>query len=298
MSFLVVTPSELIFNFNNQIKLNVYMIYENQYIELGQNSLLGIGKTNPTDQIHVGNNMYLNRLKNITYTSPFSIQVANSPLSFVPVGTIVLWSVPTNIRVTFPMDEDVNIYLPNGWLVCDGRTLLVSEYPDLFLMLQYDYGGSGTNFSVPNFKGNSYGGFAVVNRLNTSYNLTNASFKVGRNTNDVNGNTIKLIKINANNLPNHYHLTSTTTAVNADNGHSHSLYPIHSGTGGGRGGSGGVTSGSGTTGSTTGTYCFYHNHSYNLPMNDPPGNGWTTASPVLINIEQKYIVMNYIIRVF
>jgi hypothetical protein len=65
MSFLVVTPSELIFNINNTIQLNVYMIYENQYIELGQNSLLGIGKTNPTDQIHVGGNIYLNRLKNI-----------------------------------------------------------------------------------------------------------------------------------------------------------------------------------------------------------------------------------------
>lgn len=240
--------------------------------------------------------MYLNRIKNITYTSPFSIQVANSPLSFVPVGTIVLWPVPTNIRVTYPMDEDINIYLPNGWLVCDGRSLLVSEYPDLFLMLQYDYGGSGTNFSVPNFKGNNYGGFAVVNRPNTSYNLTNASFKVGRNTSDVNGNTINLIKINDNNLPNHYHFVTSGSANGANNGHTHPYTGVHNSGGGGRGGSA-RESGQGTYSLGSSTYDIGHSHGYSISMKDP-GSGWTTASPVLINIEQKYIVMNYIIRVF
>lgn len=295
MSFLVVTPSELIFNINNTIRLNVYMIYENQYIELGQNSLLGIGKTNPTDQIHVGKDIYLNKLKNVTYTSTFSIQVANSPLTFIPIGTIVIWPVPINVRVTFPMDEQDNIFIPNGWFICDGRTLLVSDYPDLFSLLQYDYGGSGTNFSLPNFKGNNYGGFAIVNRPNTGYNLTNASFKVGRNTSDVNGNTINLLKINANNLPNHYHYTSTGDA-NGTNTHSHTFNYVHASNPGGRGGSG-VTSGSGTTGYNTGSFAVNHNHSYTINM-DNPGGGWTTTSPILINIEQKYIVMNYIIRVF
>jgi microcystin-dependent protein len=42
---------------------------------------------------------------------------------------------------------------PAGWLMCDGRSLPTASYPDLFAALSYSYGGSGANFSLPDFRG-------------------------------------------------------------------------------------------------------------------------------------------------
>lgn len=51
-------------------------------------------------------------------------------------------------------DEDENIQVPNGWLVCDGSEYSVSEYPRLAAVLGSTYGGSGdATFAVPNLIG-------------------------------------------------------------------------------------------------------------------------------------------------
>jgi len=38
---------------------------------------------------------------------------------------------------------------PSGYLLCDGASVLVADYPDLFAALGYSWGGGGANFSVP-----------------------------------------------------------------------------------------------------------------------------------------------------
>ena len=39
---------------------------------------------------------------------------------------------------------------PAGWMACDGRYLLISEYPDLFKLIGTRYGGDGvTTFHLP-----------------------------------------------------------------------------------------------------------------------------------------------------
>lgn len=47
---------------------------------------------------------------------------------------------------------------PTGWLLCDGRSLVVAQYQELFNVLQYTYGGSGLNFNIPNLVGRSVAG--------------------------------------------------------------------------------------------------------------------------------------------
>jgi microcystin-dependent protein len=37
-----------------------------------------------------------------------------------------------------------------GWLLCDGRALEKSLYPQLFNVIQYNFGGSGDMFNLPN----------------------------------------------------------------------------------------------------------------------------------------------------
>jgi microcystin-dependent protein len=40
-----------------------------------------------------------------------------------------------------------------GWMLCDGRTLSVYLYPELFAALGYLYGGSGDSFFIPDYRG-------------------------------------------------------------------------------------------------------------------------------------------------
>jgi microcystin-dependent protein len=42
---------------------------------------------------------------------------------------------------------------PFGWLLCDGRTVNKKQFPDLFAVLQYRYGGAGDDFGLPNYQG-------------------------------------------------------------------------------------------------------------------------------------------------
>jgi microcystin-dependent protein len=40
-----------------------------------------------------------------------------------------------------------------GWLTCEGQAVATSTYANLFLEIGYIYGGSGTTFKVPDFRG-------------------------------------------------------------------------------------------------------------------------------------------------
>ena len=55
-----------------------------------------------------------------------------------PVGSIVLHS---------------SAAIPIGWRLCDGRSLIASEYPDLFAVIGTVFGGSGGNFNLPDLQG-------------------------------------------------------------------------------------------------------------------------------------------------
>jgi Phage Tail Collar Domain len=41
-------------------------------------------------------------------------------------------------------------FAPEGWLPCDGRTLPIAQYVELFSLIDASYGGDGsTNFALP-----------------------------------------------------------------------------------------------------------------------------------------------------
>jgi len=42
---------------------------------------------------------------------------------------------------------------PDGWLVCNGRSLSTTTYADLHTAIGYTYGGSGGNFNIPDLMG-------------------------------------------------------------------------------------------------------------------------------------------------
>jgi microcystin-dependent protein len=45
-------------------------------------------------------------------------------------------------------------YAPVDWMICDGRTLSISEYSTLYALIGITYGGDGTtNFKIPDLRG-------------------------------------------------------------------------------------------------------------------------------------------------
>lgn len=42
-----------------------------------------------------------------------------------------------------------NSTIPDGYLACDGASLLTTDYPELFAAIGYTFGGSGASFNVP-----------------------------------------------------------------------------------------------------------------------------------------------------
>ena len=54
---------------------------------------------------------------------------------------------PIGAYLSYPSQKTI----PAGFLIADGRSLKKSEYPELFNVLGYIYGGSGENFNIPKF---------------------------------------------------------------------------------------------------------------------------------------------------
>ncbi|MBN8837094.1 MAG: tail fiber protein [Sphingobacteriia bacterium] len=53
-------------------------------------------------------------------------------------------------------------YIPEGWLLCDGSTLNIFQYPALAAVIGALYGGNGTStFALPNLQGSVLQGIAA-----------------------------------------------------------------------------------------------------------------------------------------
>ena len=77
--------------------------------------------------------------------NPFS-PFPHGPHPGIPVGAVMTYAGPPA-----PASQ---IYLEaQGWMVCDGRSLTVARYPELFAVIGYLYGGSAGTFLLPDYRG-------------------------------------------------------------------------------------------------------------------------------------------------
>ena len=93
-------------------------------------------------------------------------------LDSMPIGTIILFAGET---------------IPNGWLVCDGRTLYDEEYPDLHNVL----GGTGLSFNLPNFKGRVAVGYDSTDTNFNAIGKTGGSKSLPEHSHFIDGNFLK-----------------------------------------------------------------------------------------------------------
>jgi microcystin-dependent protein len=69
----------------------------------------------------------------------------------LPVGSVTAFAGPLSMS---GMDQGGSSLLEAwGWMFCDGRALACSQYPELFTVLGYVYGGAGDQFHIPDYRG-------------------------------------------------------------------------------------------------------------------------------------------------
>ena len=214
--------------------------------------------------------------------------------------------------------------IPFNYLPMDGRELNKIDYPDLFNIIGYTYGGSGNKFNLPNVAGrviihpDGSTGFESLGDLGGSKTTTLALANIPNHNHTIGSHTHS-INSHSHTTPNHAHTWSGTTSWGG--GHTHSVlgYPL---TGGGSyrltGGVTGAANGAdGTTGNNillgAAVYSGDHNHTISgttssnnggntggvsLTTNSAgSGNTGATGSGESFSNLQPYIVAYYIIKV-
>jgi len=128
------------------------------------NLAINIKFTNPSDSVPVTININGIGAKNIKqYDSTGNlidpIIVTNMMSQILYNGTEFVLATPipqvaSGTIVWFGKDT-----APRGWFPCDGSLLSTTAYPNLFAVIGYTFGGSGTSFNVPNLRGQFIRGY-------------------------------------------------------------------------------------------------------------------------------------------
>lgn len=112
---------------------------------------------------------------------------------------------------------------PTGWLYCDGGSHSTSTYADLFAAIGYTYGGSGSSFSVPDFRGRSPAGLDNLGGSSASVNTASAADDMGGE------DGVESVQLSSSTMPSHSH-TATTYSGGS---HFHEIGYLDSTRGGG-----------------------------------------------------------------
>lgn len=120
-----------------------------------------------------------------------------------------------NKRIIGSITPSILLNPPPNYLICNGQSLLVSDYQELYDIIGYEYGGSGLNFNIPDFRS-----YYILGGNNNINNLSFSNLFSGNNTIGAINNYLKFGSVSTFPIltacPPHTHLI-------VDNGHSHKL---------------------------------------------------------------------------
>lgn len=122
-----------------------------------------------------------------TYINAAMSTVSQALADLIPVGVIVPFA---------------GKKAPSGWALCHGGSLPKGEYPELFDMVGYVYGGEGNEFGIPDMR----------TRVPVGYDVRNPPF----NTIGAKGGQAEVTLTTAQ-MPTHTHGQRVTSAVEGGN---------------------------------------------------------------------------------
>ena len=107
-------------------------------IAIGQNGTYDIGTASK-------------QFRNLYVTNVYSTATVHSPVVTADsVSALAMTANGSAVNITGEVKLYTGSTAPAGWLVCDGTSYSVTTYSALFAVTEYNYGGSGANFNVPN----------------------------------------------------------------------------------------------------------------------------------------------------
>jgi microcystin-dependent protein len=163
----------------------------NPIIGDGVNNITLNNDTNIKGNTTIDGNLSMNGT--ITNSSPVTLTNQLTPKSYVdtiiPIGTIIMYASLLN-----PPTGGTGYYL------CDGSVKNTTTDSALFAVIGYIYGGSGTNFNLPNLLARFPVGPATSSSMTYLNNLTG-------------GVTSGTVTLSQSNLPPHKHDASSTTTT-------------------------------------------------------------------------------------
>lgn len=163
----------------------------------------------------------------------------------------------------------------NGWLLCDGRMLSQSSYPELYSVIGNDFGSAATGFfNIPDFTSQALGMFGLSN-VSEEYTLRSRGDQVGEETH----------QLTVPELPSHSH-TGTTDSSGL---HYHDISNFPYGTQGV--GGGGATACDETLQTKSTESAGAHTHTFttnNTGNNDPHNNMQPTLFGMSVLIFSKF----------
>jgi microcystin-dependent protein len=211
-------------------------------------------------------------------SSPVDGQVYDNYYYDAAMGTWRGYGVVTPLTPPGIISQYAGSVAPTGYLMCDGQSLSTTAYPALFQAIGYQYGGSGSNFNVPNLQ----------NRVPVGKGSETEFDTLG----EVGGSKTHTLTVNE--MPSHTHIQDSHN--HTQNSHTHGFnvdgfttlglgYVGRSGLAGG--GSNSAADFNRTTTATTGA---------TATNNATTATNQNTGGGLAHNNLQPYIVLNYIIK--
>jgi microcystin-dependent protein len=143
-------------------------------------------------------------VKTPTGTSPDSdlanVEYVNSQAGAAPPPTGGA-SVPVGVISAFGGSS-----VPSGWMLCDGSSRSTSSYSELYGIIGYTYGGSGSSFRLPDLRGRFPLG---VNPTTLTNNRVGPNHSTAKVMGGVGG--LEVVTLSTGDLPSHSHSGTATS---------------------------------------------------------------------------------------
>lgn len=149
---------------------NPAVVYKSIIPLIHSNVSIGI-ESKPWNRLHLSSNCIFVENQGIVINpitesivlpgnSHFNVTNSNHHIIY---GSPKRWLIPPGVLIPFGGMVDMSLpsesFQPKGYLPCDGRLISTTTYSRLFGVLGYNYGGNGSLFAVPDFRGRSPYGY-------------------------------------------------------------------------------------------------------------------------------------------
>jgi microcystin-dependent protein len=176
--------------------------------------------------------------ENITLSSTLStptIVGGTPPLTPSDAYAVSFTGSPTinNQKIEYDLLGEIKMCineLPLNFLLCDGSSYATADYPDLFNIIGYTYGGSDDNFNVPNFEsyipiganstsvnGNPTSNFVYGNGQSGATNTETISYPFNADPYGMGTTPMSMASSLLTKMPTHDHQNNEASHIHASN---------------------------------------------------------------------------------